>query len=188
MTIIPKMPKGAVNAATKAWWNKKINRATKRRSRLISERRALPPVKTNYINSNYTNPVTLNHPPWGALVYKVLNHKTGRTNYYNMKTFKTFLNNWNWTSVSDYSILMAQPKVPLFRNPITRNPVYPRNVQRVRVQPKKKTPSPNTAAKKIQSAVRKMLSKKRAAKPKTPSPNKSKTPVKSKSKSKSRSK
>ena len=96
---------------------------------------------------------------------------------------------------------MANPKVPIpgARNPVTRNPIYPRNVRRVAVVAKKKTPSPNTAAKKIQSAVRKVLSKKRAAaksktpvkaKPKTPSPNKRKTPSpkKSKSKSKSRSK
>jgi hypothetical protein len=57
---------------------------------------------------------------------------------------------------------MANPKVPIpgARNPVTRGPIYPRNVRRVTVAAKKKTPSPNAAAKKIQSAVRKRISKK----------------------------
>jgi hypothetical protein len=74
--------------------------------------------------------------------------------------------------------MMMNPKAPIpgARNPMTRGAIYPRNIRRVTVAAKKKTPSPKTAAKKIQSAVRKHLSKKR------------KTPSTSKSKSKSRSK
>jgi hypothetical protein len=151
-----------MNSDTALWWAKRKERAAKHRTRLVNEKTALPSVKNAYINSTYVNPVTLNNPPWGSIVYKVLNHRTGRVDYYDMRTFKKFLTKWNWQSVSDYSILMANPKVPLFVNPITRGPVYPRNVSRVRVHPKKKTPSPKTAAKTIQKSVRKHLSKKRA--------------------------
>jgi hypothetical protein len=60
---------------------------------------------------------------------------------------------------------MMDPKVPIpgARNPMTRNPIYPRNVRRVTVVPKKKTPTKSAAAKQIQTAVRKHLSKKKRA-------------------------
>jgi len=61
---------------------------------------------------------------------------------------------------------MANPKSPIkgARNPVTRGPIYPRNVRRVTVKAKPKTPSKSAAARKIQSAVRAHLKKKKAAK------------------------
>ena len=60
----------------------------------------------------------------------------------------------------------ADPKVPIpgVRNPVTRGPIYPRNVRRVAVKAKAKSPTRSAAAKKIQSAVRKHLSKKARSK------------------------
>ena len=178
------------------------HRLSKARAARLSRAKALPRVPKVILDSNYVNPITLEFPK-KMVVYEIKNRFTGRTNYYDKETFRKLITAFR----RDYNLLMANPKVPIpgARNPVTRNPIYPRNVRRVAVVAKKKTPSPNTAAKKIQSAVRKVLSKKRAAaksktpvkantpakaKPKTPSPNKRKTPSpnKSKSKSKSRSK
>ena len=174
-------------------------RKAKAASNARSKVAALPRIQRINLNANYVNPITLNFPSASIVVYEVKNKQTGRTNYYDKKTFWGLLGR----TPSNYNLLMMNPKAPIpgVRNPVTRNPIYPRNVRRVTVAAKKKTPSPNTAAKKIQSAVRKVLSKKRAAaksKPKTPSPNKRKSPSpnkrktpspnKSKSKSKSRSK
>lgn len=171
------------------------------RANAISRVRALPRIPRVILNSNYVNPITLNFPKGSLMVYELKNKKTGRVDYYDKSTF------WHLMAMpaNNYKLLMMNPKEPIpgVRNPMTRNPIYPRNVRRVTVAVKKKTPSPNAAAKKIQSAVRKMISKKRVAansKPKTASPNKRKTPSpnnvrrktpstsKSKSKSKSRSK
>jgi hypothetical protein len=58
-------------------------------------------------------------------------------------------------------MMNSKNPIPGARNPVTRNPIYPRNVRRVTVAPKKKTPSRSVAAKKIQGAVRKHLSKKK---------------------------
>lgn len=135
---------------------------------------ALPKIPRVVLNSNYVNPITLSFPSESIVVYEVKNRRTGRTNYYDKKTFWGLLGR----ASNNYNLLLMNPKAPIpgVRNPVTRNPIYPRNVRRVTVATKK-TPSPNTAARKIQSAVRKHLSKK----PKTPSP-------KSNTKSKSRSK
>ena len=175
-------------------------RRAKAASSARSKVAALPRIQRINLNANYVNPITLNFPSASIVVYEVKNKQTGRTNYYDKKTFWGLLGR----TPSNYNLLMMNPKAPIpgVRNPVTRNPIYPRNVRRVTVAAKK-TPSPNTAAKKIQSAVRKHLSKKRATaksktpvkakspnKRKSPSPNKRKTPSpnKSKSKSKSRSK
>jgi hypothetical protein len=92
------------------------------------------------------------------IVYEVKNRSTGRKDYYDVNTF------WKLMKMikNDYKLLMMNPKMPIpgARNPVTRGPIYPRNVRRVTVAAKKKTPSPKTAAKKIQSAVRKHLSRK----------------------------
>lgn len=160
----------------------KKDRAAKRKANTRSRVAALPAIPAIYLQNNYINPITLNWPK-GAVVYEVKNHTTGRRNYYDKSTFFTLMKMLK----NDYNLLMRNPKEPIpgARNPVTRGPIYPRNVRRVTVAAKKKTPSPTTAAKKIQSAVRKHLSKKRAAaKAKTPSPNKRKTPSKSKSRSK----
>jgi hypothetical protein len=144
--------------------------ATQARSRVT----ALPKMPRVAINSNYVNPVTLNFPKGSIVVYELKNKRTGRVDYYDRATF------WSMMGIpaNNYKLLMMNPKEPIpgARNPVTRGAIYPRNVRRVTVAAKKKTPSPNTAAKKIQSAVRKMLSKKRQ------------TPSTPKSKSKSRSK
>lgn len=167
-------------------------RQAKLRYMKINKLKALPRLVTIKVNTNYVNPVTLNKVPYGPTVYEVRNSKTGRIDYYDKLTFWKLMPR---VVKNNYNLLLLNPKEPIpgVRNPMTRGAVFPRNVRRVIAKPKTKTPSPNTAAKKIQSAVRKMISKKRAAaKSKTPSPNKRKTPSPNKrktpSKSKSRSK
>jgi hypothetical protein len=123
---------------------------------------ALPKVPRILLQPNYVNPITLTFPSGSVIVYEITNRKTGRKDYFDKDTF------WKLAkrAPDNYGMLIADPKKPLgFRNPMTRSNVYPRNIRRVTVAAKKKTPSPTAAAKKIQSAVRKHLSKK---KPKTP--------------------
>lgn len=134
-------------------------RANKRVSRKIAEVKALPTVPRVLLNLNYVNPITLTFPK-GAVIYEIKNKITGRKNYYDKYTFTKLIKAFK----SDYDLLMMNPKEPIpgAKNPVTRNPIYPRNVRRVTVAAKKKTPSPKAAAKKIQSAVRKHLSKKKA--------------------------
>lgn len=133
-------------------------RAVKRVSRRIAETRALPKVPRVILNSNYVNPITLDFPK-GVVIYEIRNKFTGRKNYYDKPTFSKLIKQFT----NDYALLLMNPKVPIpgVRNPVTRNPIYPRNVRRVTVVRKKKTPSPKTAAKTIQKAVKKHLSKKR---------------------------
>lgn len=128
-------------------------RARKKRYDKIAEKIALPPVPTVFIPDDYVNPVTLNKAKYGPIVYKVRDSATGRANYYNKKTFWKLM---NYTGLkNNYQLLMAFPKNSLFKNPVTRGPVKPRNVTRVRVKP---------AAAKIQSAVRRHLKKKESRK------------------------
>ena len=132
-------------------------RNAKYRENLKSRVKALPKIPRVILAANYVNPITLDFPK-GMVVYEIKNRATGRTNYYNKETFSKLITAFK----NDYNLLMMNPKAPIkgARNPVTRGPIYPRNVRRVTVAAKKKTPSPNTAAKKIQSAVRKHLSKK----------------------------
>jgi hypothetical protein len=122
-----------------------------------SKVRAMPRIPRIIVENNYVNPITLEFPK-GVVIYQIKNRFTGRTDYYDEDTFEKLFKNFK----GRYDLLMRNPKQPLpgLRNPVTRNPVYPRNVQRVTVARKKKTPSPKTAAKTIQKAVRKHLSKK----------------------------
>lgn len=131
-------------------------RLNKARTARVSRAKALPAVPRVILDANYVNPVTLEFPK-RMVVYEIKNRTTGRTNYYNKSTFRKLITAFK----TDYDLLMANPKVPIpgARNPVTRGAIYPRNVRRVAVVTKKKTPSPNTAAKKIQSVVRKHLSK-----------------------------
>ena len=140
--------------------------ANKRRQRLskkMAERRsrvaAMPRIPHVILNANYVNPVTLGFP-LNTVVYEVKNRATGRTNYYNRETFRKLITAFT----NDYNLMMMNPKEPIpgARNPTTRGPIYPRNVRRVTVAAKKKTVSPAAAARKIQSAVRKRLSKSRS--------------------------
>jgi hypothetical protein len=122
---------------------------------------AMPRIPRVILANNYVNPITLEFPK-GVVIYELRNRSTGRTNYYDKATFRRLI----LTFKGDYDLLMRNPKVPLpgVRNPVTRGAIYPRNIRRVTVAPKKKTPSPKTAAKKIQSAVRKHQAKKRVSK------------------------
>lgn len=119
---------------------------------------AMPKIPRVILNANYVNPITLEFPR-GVVIYELRNRTTGRTNYYDKATFRKLI----LTFKGDYDLLMRNPKVPLpgVRNPVTRGPIYPRNIRRVTVAPKKKTPSPKTAARKIQSAYRKHAAKKK---------------------------
>ena len=150
-----------VNAQLEAMSAKRQLRSPKAKKLARSKALALGKVPFVSIPKNYVNPVTLSRPPSGVIVFKVLDKRTGRTNYYNRATFFRFLANF---IKNNYNLLMADPKKPLFRNPVTRGNVTARNVQRVRIVKSAKTPTKSTAARKIQSAVRKHISKKRASK------------------------
>jgi len=127
-------------------------RTAKKRYAAINRLKALPVIRNVYIRNNYVNPVTLNKIPSGPTVYHVKDSRTGRVDYYDKATFwklmpKNIKNNYN--------LLMADPKRPLFKNPLTRTNVKTRNVQRVRVKP---------AGAKIVKAIKKHISKKKARK------------------------
>jgi hypothetical protein len=139
---------------------KRKYRAVKALWELQEKMKALPKVKSVYIKNNYVNPVTLSFPPKGVIVYEVKNRTTGRTNYYNSNTFWKLAGH----AKNDYKLLMFDPKLNIFKNPVTRNPVSARNIQRVRVKPESKTPTKSAAARKIQSAVRAHLKKKKTTK------------------------
>lgn len=137
---------------------KKKARALKKKSVTRSHVRALPKVPQVILNSNYVNPITLNFPK-NVVVYELKNRTTGRKNYYDKKTFWALMK----MVANDYKLLMLNPKSPIkgVKNPVTRGNIYPRNVRRVTVKPR---PSRSAAARKIQSAVRKHLKKKKASK------------------------
>ena len=122
---------------------------------------AMPSVPKVILDTNYVNPITLEFPK-GVVIYEIKNRTTGRANYYDRNTFRKLITAFK----NDYNLLMMNPKSPIpgAKNPMTRGPVYPRNVRRVTVKPKSKTPSKSVAASKIQSAVRKHLKKKKAVK------------------------
>jgi hypothetical protein len=147
----------ALNQAVRKYTNRKLRSNANKRSKVA----AMPRVPRVILDANYVNPITLGFPR-NIVVYEIKNRSTGRTNYYDKETFRKLITAFK----NDYNLLMMNPKVPIphARNPVTRGPIYPRNIRRVTVAAKKKTPSPASAAKKIQSAVRKMISKKRASK------------------------
>jgi hypothetical protein len=149
-------PSAAALARHRAIMKLKKNRVSKKASVARSRVAAMPRIPRVILEENYVNPITLNFPK-NTVVYEIKNRTTGRTNYYNKATFRKLITAFK----NDYNLLMMNPKVPIpgAKNPMTRGPIYPRNVRRVTVAAKKKTPSPNTAAKKIQSVVRKRLSK-----------------------------
>jgi hypothetical protein len=122
-------------------------RAARKQKFLASQRSKagqLGRVQFKYIRDDYINPVTLAKPPYGSTVYQVRNHDTGRLNYYNKNTLFNMLRKTN--VYDNYNLLTAFPKKALFKNPMTRGNVMPRNIQRVRLRP---------AATKIQKAFRK---------------------------------
>jgi hypothetical protein len=137
------------------------NRATKYKAVKRTKVAALPKIPKVILDANYVNPVTLEFPK-GVVIYEIKNRTTGRKNYYDKTTFKKLITRFK----NDYNLLMMNPKSPIpgAKNPMTRGPVYPRNVRRVTVKPKAKPLSKSAAASKIQSAVRKHLKKKKAVK------------------------
>ena len=156
------MPPTAANrAAQKIKITKKKNRKAKAASVKRNKVRALPAIPKLILDANYVNPVTLEFPR-GTVVYEIQNKTTGRKNYYNKATFRKLITRFK----NDYTLLMANPKSPIpgARNPVTRGAIYPRNVRRVTVKTKKKSPTRSVAARKIQSAVRKHLKKKKVNK------------------------
>lgn len=170
----------ALQAARVAQLKHKI-RTMKKRYALANRLKALPRITTVNVNANYINPITLNKIPSGIVVYKVTDPLTKRVDFYTKNEFWKLVHTHAPNLKDNYNMMMTHPRYKIFNNPVTRNPIRPKNVTRVLAKTKKKTPSPNAAAKKIQNAARKVLSKKRAsAKPKTPSPNKSKSTSRSK--------
>jgi hypothetical protein len=140
---------------------KRIGRAAVKRYAAINKLKALPKVKTVQVNSDYKNPVSLEKIPQGLVIYELRDSRTGRLDYYDKATFwrlmpKNIKNNYN--------LLMADPRRPLFKNPLTRTNVKTRNIQRVMARPKRKTPTRTAAANKIKSAIKKHISKKKARK------------------------
>jgi hypothetical protein len=122
---------------------------------------AMPKIRLITINSNYTNPVTLGPPPAGVVVYKIKDPVTGRTDYYNKQTFWRLVKG----AVKNNSQLLIDRKKNLFPNPVTRQIIQAKNVERVVVRAKPKTPTRSAAAAKIASALRKRVA---AKKKKTP--------------------
>ena len=102
-------------------------RATRRAAAQKSHNMALPKPTKVGVNATYKNPVTLS--PVKGTVYQLTNRETGRKNYYNLTTLSKLIGK----KVSNYQLLMANPKTPLFRNPMTRGAVYPRDLVRVKV-------------------------------------------------------
>ena len=136
------------------------NRAAKYKEVRRGKVAALPKIPKVILDANYVNPVTLEFPK-GVVIYEIKNKTTGRKNYYDKATFKKIITQFK----NDYNLLMANPKSPIkgARNPVTRGAIYPRNVRRVTVKAKK-SPTKSAAARKIQTAVRAHLKKKKAAK------------------------
>jgi hypothetical protein len=156
------MPPTAANiAAQKIKLGKKRVRKAKAASVKRSKVRALPAIPKVILDQNYVNPITLEFPK-GLVIYEITNRMTGRKNYYNKETFRKLITRFK----NDYNLLMANPKSPIpgAKNPVTRGKIFPRNVRRVTVKAKAKSPSKSAAARKIQSAVRKHLKKKKAVK------------------------
>jgi len=140
---------------------KKRVRALRKHVMRVNRTWQMPKIRIVLVNSNYINPVTLEAPPKGVVVYKVHDPVTGRLDYYNKATFwqlvgKSAKNNWN---------LFVNRKKRLFPNPVTRAVIQAKNVERVALRPKPKTPTRSAAAAKIASALRKKVA---AKKKKTP--------------------
>ena len=154
-------PTGEARAKVMAIAQKRKSRKAKAGSVKRTKIAALPTIPKVILDANYVNPVTLEFPK-GVVIYEIKNKTTGRKNYYDKNTFRKIITQFK----NDYNLIMANPKSPIkgARNPVTRGTIYPRNVRRVTVKAKPKTPTKSVAARKIQSAVRAHLKKKKAAK------------------------
>lgn len=169
------MNRGLIKAATTVQVAalKQRVRALRRHVMRVNRTWQMPKIRVVPVNANYINPVTLEAPPKGVVVYKVHDPVTGRLDYYNKVTFwrlvgRSAKNNWN---------LFVNRKKRLFVNPVTRAVIQAKNVERVVVRPKPKTPSRSAAAAKIKNALRKKLVVKKAASTRKPASPKKKTPA-----------
>lgn len=116
----------AATAKMNATNKKRKSRASKKARLSKSRNKALPkPVKV-VIPANYVNPITLAKSPSGVIFYVLTNRATGRKNYLSIANISGLARR----KMSEYNILMANVKKPLFRNPYTRSNVYPRNLVR----------------------------------------------------------
>jgi len=105
---------------------KRNARKKKQETTQKSKNRVLPkPVRVT-VSPSYTNPITLS-PAKKGKAFMIVNSKTKRKNYYSSPTLRKLIG----MNLNNYAILVADPKKPLFKNPYTRGPVYPRNIQRV---------------------------------------------------------
>lgn len=107
---------------------KRVARKSKRARASRSRSTQVTKPRLVNINGNYINPVSLSTVPMNVVVYEVVNRGTKRKNYYEKKTLWPLLPR---NIKNNYNLMMAFPKEPLFRNPITRGNVYPRNIHRV---------------------------------------------------------
>jgi hypothetical protein len=87
------------------------------------------------------------------VVYKIKDPVTGRIDYYNKQTFWRLVKG----TVKNNSQLLTNRKKNLFPNPVTRQTIKAKNVERVVIRAKPKTPSRSAAARKIASALRKKV-------------------------------
>lgn len=107
---------------------KRAERKAHRNNQTRQRRVALGAAPFVYVSKNYVNPISLGPPPLGVIVYRLKNRQTKRTDFYNVGTIHKL------AGKNNYGILVADPKKGLFRNPVTRGTVYPRNLQRVRLR------------------------------------------------------
>ena len=118
---------GAASLAKMTVTNKKRKSRAVKKSRISRSRsRALPKPMKVVIPTNYINPITRSRSPQGAFFYVLTTRVTGRKNYLSIANVAGLAGR----KMSEYNILMANPKAPLFKNPYTRSSVYPRNLVR----------------------------------------------------------
>ena len=106
---------------------KRTSRKAKKARVLKGQKKALPKIRAVSIPKNYINPLT-HSPMKEAIFYMLTNKGTRRKNYFTRAEIGKLVGR----SLTNYQLLMLDPKKQMFRNPITRNPVYARNLQRVR--------------------------------------------------------
>lgn len=105
---------------------KRRSRAAKRSRSAKSRSRALPKPALVHIASNYINPVTGKRP--AGNLYMVTNRNSGNKNYLSLSDIQRLMK----TNINNYGILMANPKRRIFKHPVRKTAVYPRNLVRVR--------------------------------------------------------
>jgi len=105
---------------------KRRARAARRSRSAKSRSRALPKPSIVHIASNYINPVTGKRP--AGNLYMVTNRTSGNKNYLSLNDIQRLMKN----NINNYGLLMANPKRRLFKHPVKKTAVYPRNLVRVR--------------------------------------------------------